>query len=232
MHATSLEKFPPQLFNKIVEYVPRYGLCSTIVSRMSQRLFGDSFHEFLQPLLHAIYLGDEATVAGYLRLNPHLLFATTTYTPLLLNTDDNLSVTSEQIYYDVSPWQLSLYTGDWSMWRAILPLIPQNMIQTALDIMRQTQRSGPDLVKVAHDPRLQEWTKLSQLLSNPDGIICYKQEVRHQYFYVNKEQHTIEPLELNFTNISDEEDFRIFQTTTIDHEIATDSSLRTNDAQH
>ena len=213
-------------------------LKTTLINRRTQ--------ERTQQLLSAVFMGNEDLTMRIIHTNPEILFKKGTYRVPILDADGEQLKKSEQIYYDVTPLELSLYTGDWSMWKhGILCVseLSRNPIfaQKIVDAMRLVKQGGPDLVKMNRELSLIDLENFSQdvgivtinhpLLSNPDGILCIKRGVRYDFYYANKQTQTIEAITPDLSNPVNAAYFEqlIYK---IDHEMPTNSSLRTSDQEH
>ncbi|MDF1683984.1 MAG: hypothetical protein P1U36_04920 [Legionellaceae bacterium] len=196
----------------------------------------------LKQLLAAVFMGEEWLVVKIAQSNPGLLFERGTYRMPLLNADGSMSEASEQIYYDVTPFQLSLYSGDFQMWGLLLELIPDELKTLARDEVRLFLRGGPDLVKMDRDPRTLPFSALKQfdtgtkdeskapiiydLLCNPDGIIYFDD----QFFYANQATKEVTLLTPNILP----KDVSAFERLrgSLEEDMVMNSSRRTSDVEH
>jgi len=196
----------------------------------------------LKRLLAAVFMGEEALVVNIVQANRALLFERGTYRMPLLNADSTISEESEQVYYDVTPFQLSLYSGDFQMWGLLLQLIPDELKALARDEVRLLSRGGPDLVKMNQDPRTVPLNELQQLstgpvgdfevpgnydlLCNPDGIIYFD----HQFFYANQETQDVTLLAPNVLPADASAFDRLRDS--LEQDMVMNSSRRTSDVEH
>ena len=236
----------------------------TNLAKASPRLFKAVWTT--QRLLSAVFMGEEDIAAEIVRINPELLFTSGTYSmPLLnedgmplLNEDGTPAQTSEQIYHDVTPLQLMLYTGDWKMWERIFPLIPEAKLEETFQKMCIIPLGGPDLVKIDRDPTTltvaelrhyqvkdtrgreirdeQGKPEIYDLLGNPDGVFYVESGDEARFFYVNPETEPVTVIRLpdpDPTQMTPENQaaFNQFKAS-IRNGIAMNSSLRTSDTQH
>lgn len=210
-----------------------------------------------EDLLSALFMGEEELAKKIVRVHPDLLFTKGTYKMPLLNQDGTSSNESEQIYHNVTPLQLMLYTGDTEMWEQIFQLIRERLNEIQQDV-RKITRGGPDLVKIDRDP-----TKLSvdelryyyekdangkqkidplgnpivyDLLCNPDGIFYREIDNDAQFFKVivnpDTQEKTVIPLAVP-TNIAPEDEtaFNQFRAD-ISANMPMNSSRRSSDDEH
>lgn len=244
------ESLPTELNRIIAGYLDKKSLKAlTRVSRTIHGLFQPVLDE--PALLHAVFMSDVAEVERILRRNPECLFVKQTYRMPLFNEDGACSDDSVQIYENTSPLELSLYTGDWNVWKVIYPFIPEEKISNVHQLMQKVKRGGPDLVKINFDPaQIESWEKLQyfdagmdidagidissnrciyKLLGNPDGIICFKpgKNASIQYFYANQDTKKLEQV---FPNHADDEVFAKLEEAI--NEMPMNSSCRSSDIQH
>jgi hypothetical protein len=177
-----------------------------------------------------------------MKSHPDLLFKKGTYSMPLLHEDGTLSTEHEQIYRDVTPFQLALYSSDVKMRECLLPLIPDNFIENVGEAMRLMSRGGPDLVAMSKDPRSASLREIKQfdtgkvdehknpitydLLCNPDGIIYFDDK----FFYVNPE-HEVMTLLMPNPSPTDQPAFDALKRS-LKQEMVINSSRRTSDAEH
>jgi len=228
----------------------------TNLEKASPRLFKSVWTS--ERLLSAVFMGEESIAERIVRSNPELLFKRHTYKMPLLNEDGTLSDTSEQIYHDVTPLRLMLYTGDWKMWDHIFPLIPEKFLEETLREMRNISRGGPDLVKINRDPGLLSTDELKyfherdeqgkqkldsqnnpiayELLSNPDGIFYVESGNQVQLYHVKVNPDTQEkqvvPLQ-ETKNMTPEDKTALNQLKDdIRNNMPMNSGRRTSDKEH
>ena len=212
---------PKEIWELIGERMPNAQdiLHASQASKFFKEAFASPLEE--KELLDAIFMGKPESAVRILRAHPYMLFKQGMYKmPLYNRAEDgtlSLSEDSEQIYH-ASPLELLLYTGDFKMWDEIFPLILANPNLSDQDkqkiyaTVKQLKRGGPDLVKIDFEPREAikhppYWDSLKHfnagddeqdnrciynLLSNPNGIICYNNRQENLYFYADSDTQTLE----------------------------------------
>ncbi len=242
------EMIHDDLGNKISDYLTGAELSNfASVSKSNHKLFEKPLNKRrTQQLLSAVFMGNELLARHILETNPEILFEKGNYQLPIFSADGNKLEQSEQTYYDVTPLELSLYTGDWSMWKyGILCVreLSRNQVfaQKIINAMRLVQQGGPDLVKINREYSLNDLERFRQdvggftinspLLSNPDGIICQKIGVQYSFFYVNKQAQTIEAITPDLRDPADAANFELL-IHKVEHEMPANSSIRTSDQEH
>lgn len=242
-----IENFPTGgVERKMTQYLSTQELLAlSSTSKTTQTLFQPAVTERkLQAVLSAVYMGKESLITKFMHSDPLLFFQKGTYIVPLLNQDETLSTEYEQTFYDITPLQLALYTGDWQIWDCIFPFVPQELLPEVLSDVRLLQRGGPDLVKISVDPRTVPFKRIEQfnyglsvyskqggpritldLLYNPDGIIYFQD----QFFYANKDTQEVRLLNPEVTQ-KDEVDFASLQL--VLNQMVPDTSRRTANTEH
>lgn len=88
-------------------------------------------------LFSALAVGEENLAKKIVHANPDLLFQKGTCKMPLLNQGETPSDESDSTYYDTTPLQLMLYTGNWKMLERMFPLIPVDRLEETLQEMRK-----------------------------------------------------------------------------------------------
>ena len=158
----------------------------------------------IQALFNAIFLAQDTIALQLINNDENILFVRKTFKVPCKRESRLFLETYEQIYHDVTPFELCLYTGNIDLLLQFIEYIhsPGHIIK-ALDAVVKSQQSGPDLVKITIDEHTFEPSQLTSkklkqrfdgynLLGNPDGIICCcPREGEPIYFYVSSNREPI-----------------------------------------
>lgn len=244
-----VDKLPTELINNLMEewLYPKDSDASIIASPF---LFKPSSDK----IFHAMFMGQEKKVKALVEHDPELLFAPGTFRMQCINADGTPSTESEYIIHGTL-FEISLFTGDFRMWRVFFPLIPDNLLERAIETMKSMHpsRGGSDVAKIDWDPRpfLNDKTRLIEMLkvkrlegnsnliitydvlSNPDGIVSYFDGQQYLFFYVNQKANEIEgPLSANEIEcIKNKDSFESFMRF-IEEDLPKNSGARLSDEHH
>lgn len=200
------------------------------------------------PLLKAVVEGDPEQLLKLVKKNPQYLFK-----------KGQIKDPSNQVFYNVSAYQMMKYLCDEDMIAKVMPFFSGkgrdenyallhdiNALQKEQD--QTLHHGGADLIKLSFDPtnppdfdRILQHTvthnasvhspsSTFSLMENPDAILYYQDDRKKaHWYYANRETRTIEPIQ---PQIQTEDEAIFSQLTQSMGAMVFDSARRSNDAEH